>query len=427
MSDGERMKADKSYDVVVVGGGVSGVAAAVAAARAGATTAVIEKQICLGGLATAGGVPIYLCLCDGEGNQVTSGIAEELIAASIRYGPGRVPDAWRDRIPQSLPFAPPYYCDTLYPNANLDDRFMSIFSPHSFILGLDEFVESESIDVWFDTLFTRPRLEGDRIVGIEVENASGRIYLSCKCAVDATGDAHLAARCGADCEENGSYPTYLYHVVDYERVPENARSSPAAVGRLLGFSGIGGKELEDGNAEAGRRYIPSDGADVSEFVRLSRRIARQKLTERQNKLGPGGRELIYPAALPLQPQFRRGRRIRGCETIRTEDKGKRMESAIGVISDCRTHGDVWEVPYGALLPRGVSGLLVAGRCCSASDYAWHVSRLIPPAVLTGQIAGIAAALSISEKTAPHELSVAAIQNAAEKACVKIHIPGEPNE
>lgn len=81
-----------AYDVAVVGGGVAGIAAALAAARCGAKTILIEKQFALGGLATLGLVTIYLPLCDGCGRQVSFGLAEELLRLSIRHG-------WEDRYP----------------------------------------------------------------------------------------------------------------------------------------------------------------------------------------------------------------------------------------------------------------------------------------------------------------------------------------
>ena len=75
-----------SVDVVVAGGGIAGISAALAAARSGAKVLLIEKQCILGGLATAGLVTIYLPLCDGRGNQMSHGIAEELFHLSISQG-----------------------------------------------------------------------------------------------------------------------------------------------------------------------------------------------------------------------------------------------------------------------------------------------------------------------------------------------------
>ena len=81
----------KRYDVAVVGCGVAGVAAAAAAARMGAKTVIIEKTCTPGGLATAGLINIFLPLCDGNGTQVTFGLADELIRLSLKYGPGKIP------------------------------------------------------------------------------------------------------------------------------------------------------------------------------------------------------------------------------------------------------------------------------------------------------------------------------------------------
>ena len=85
--DDKRQVIEKeSYDVVVVGGGIAGIAAAVSSARCGAKTLLIEKQINLGGLATVGLISWYEPLCDGKGKQMIYGIGEELIKLSIKYG-----------------------------------------------------------------------------------------------------------------------------------------------------------------------------------------------------------------------------------------------------------------------------------------------------------------------------------------------------
>ena len=82
------------YDVIVVGGGVAGVAAAVAASRNGAKTLFMKKTVMRGGLATAGLISWYEPLCDGEGNQMIYGIAEELIKLSVKYGLENLPAKW---------------------------------------------------------------------------------------------------------------------------------------------------------------------------------------------------------------------------------------------------------------------------------------------------------------------------------------------
>ena len=86
------MSDNLKYDVVVTGAGIAGIAAAVAAARKGMKTALIEKQTLIGGLATSGLILVYLPLCDGFGTQVTFGIAEELLKRSLNYGPFELPE-----------------------------------------------------------------------------------------------------------------------------------------------------------------------------------------------------------------------------------------------------------------------------------------------------------------------------------------------
>ena len=128
------MNTEKVYDVLVVGGGIAGIAAALEADRSGLRTALVEKTILWGGLATSGLVPVYMPLCDGSGRQVTFGIAEELLGWSIKYGPGHIPAGWADERQEEH--------DTRYKNlyaqGKLDKRYATIFSPVAFAWGLDE-------------------------------------------------------------------------------------------------------------------------------------------------------------------------------------------------------------------------------------------------------------------------------------------------
>lgn len=96
INESNRIPVVDSYDVIVVGGGIAGVAAAVAARRSGSRVLLIEKSVVLGGLATLGFIAEYLPLCDGRGTKVTGAIAEELLRLSIKYGYDDLPPEWRD-------------------------------------------------------------------------------------------------------------------------------------------------------------------------------------------------------------------------------------------------------------------------------------------------------------------------------------------
>jgi hypothetical protein len=110
-------------------------------------------------------------------------------------------------------------------------------------------------------------------------------------------------------------------------------------------------------------------------------------------------------------QFRTTRRIDGVETMQPEWENLEIATSVGVIPDWRKAGPLREIPYGALLPQGVKGLLAVGRCMSAAGEAWEVSRVIPPAALTGELSGIAAVLAVRHATTPDALAVPDVQAA----------------
>ena len=148
------------YDIAIVGGGIAGVAAAVQTARMGMKTVLIEKTALVGGLATGGLINVFLPLCDGNGHQVSFGLAEEMLRRSLKYGPGEIPPRWRDER-----------------DAAERKRFISVFSPASLVLALDELLEEAGVTVYLDTLVCAAKTAGNRLTGVAVENESGRFTL----------------------------------------------------------------------------------------------------------------------------------------------------------------------------------------------------------------------------------------------------------
>ncbi len=362
------------YDVVVAGAGVAGVAAALAAARGGARTALVEKLVVTGGLATAGNVNMYLPLCDGVGTQVTYGIAEELLRACFAYGPGGIPGDWQEPASRS--------------------RLRSVFSPASFVLAINELLEKGGVEVWYDSLACEPLLDGPRVSGVTVENKSGRTVLEAGCTVDATGDADIAWRAGVPCEEGENYLTAWTLQASLESARQAAE---AGSGRpLLEMYRAGASDTGAGHPEHVRLFSGINGRDVSEFIRESHRLVRERYRDEQSRLGADGRSDLFPLALPTMANYRTTRCIEGRLKLNNGDAWRRFDDAVGVVADWRGGGgyqrDVWEVPYGALIPRKLDGLLTAGRCIAATREAWAVMRVIPGAAHTGEIAGTAAAL-----------------------------------
>jgi len=400
--------------VLVIGGGLAGIAAALEASRSGLKTALIEKTILWGGLATSGLVPIYMPLCDGKGRQVTFGIAEELLKVSIKYGPDNLPAAWagKNRAGEDIEY------EELYPASGMEKRYATFFNPFSFVFGLDELLEKARIDLWLDTLACEAVMQGNKITGVEVENKSGRITIRGRIIIDGSGDADIAYRAGAKCGVRGSLPSMLYQYSSLELAKEAVKENSAV--RLVTWKG-GGAANEFGKGYSGKLGVITgvDGKGVTAFALESRRVARENLILDQKKAG--GRQNLYPAALPTMNQIRMTRKIEGQEAVRDSMMNKYCASSIGMVSDCRKKDAVWEVPYGALLPKKLKNLLVIGRCIDAEDYSWQVTRLVGACALSGQIAGIAAKLAIKGNTTPGELEVKDIQKAAKKRGIVLHL------
>jgi 2-polyprenyl-6-methoxyphenol hydroxylase-like FAD-dependent oxidoreductase len=392
----------RDYDVLVAGAGVAGVAAALQAARMGLRTALIEKTVLLGGLATTGLINIYLPLCDGRGRQVTFGIAEELLRLSIKYGPGDVPAGWRE------------------PGEHAErGRYRVAFSPASFVLAMDEALEAAGVTLWLDTLVCRPVIADDRITGLAVENKNGRGLLTAACMIDATGDADVAFRAGAPCAEGDNWLSLWAVQVSLERAERAVRSPNAA--SLLDVIHLGADNAGRGAPPGFPKLHGTDAEQVTEFVMASRRLLREHYAARQAEGGAADRRTLFPVTLPSMAQFRTTRRILGRETMRDGEHGQQRPTAIGLVADWRKAGYVWEIPYGALLPQGVTGLLVAGRCISSAGDAWEVTRVIPPAALTGQVAGLAAGLALRQGTTPDRLPASVLQTALEQLGIPFHI------
>ena len=368
----------EDFDVAVCGGGVAGVAAAIAAARRGCRTVLIEKTLQPGGLAASGLILVYLPLCDGRGEQLLFGLPEELMIAANKYGPCEIDANWREN----------------------GGRLQVNFSPGAAVLGWDELLEDAGVSVWLDTVITDCTVENSVLKSVEVFNKSGKGRISARCFIDATGDADVAFACGNACRdsENAMVLWALEHRPP--RLQNETFSDEYSGGMILLAGSVCAVMRAD---PLGKVYSgdPVSGKLVSDFTLEGRRRYRRDL----QKIGHLKKD-IYPVTLQNQVPLRRTRAVSGRYTLTSEDEGKSLPLAVIKTGDWRSAGRVWEIPYPALLPDNVENLLVAGRCISALGSAWEATRVIPVAAKTGEVSGIAAALSLSENCMPSELPFA---------------------
>ena len=382
------------YDVIVVGGGMAAVGAALAARRNGCSVLIIEKSVMLGGLATLGFIAYYLPLCDGKGTKVSGGIAEELLHLSIKYGYGDLAPEWTDGR-----------------GAGAEKRYTTIFSPPEFIFALDELMMSEKVDLLFDTVFCRPVMENGACQAVIVENKAGRSAYTARMFIDASGDADLLYRAGAECLEEPNYLAYWFYNTTLEKMQRAVESRDIKKGISLESRGMFRK---DGSYNMGEKEYRVDNADhVTRFVLNGRKIVKEQIEKNKKENG----SLL---ALPGMAQFRRTRSVTGLYRISEEDAMKSFDDSIGCTGHWLKPGIVYEIPYRTLVNDRFSNIFATGRAISASGDAWEAVRVIPPAVLTGQAAGTAAAMAIRKKCPVAEVPVGELQKNLEKADVILH-------
>jgi len=384
---------DDSYDVLVCGGGIAGVAAALEAARSGQRTALLEKTILLGGLATAGLIWGYPPLYDANGAKVTAGLAEELLQLACRYGPGGTD-------PSRL---------------GVD---WTIFSPAAFVLALDEALLGAGVEIWLDTLVCQPVMEGNCVRGVEAETKAGRVTLTARVIIDATGDADIAHRSGAACVTAGNLMAMWALQASLARARQAVEKQDGA--QVMEMLILGDSLLDREAWASAKTWTGLDAGSVTAFVLAGRRLLRERIAKAQSS---GARSDHYPLMLPALAQFRTTRRIVGRATIAPGEHDRPRPDSIGMVADWRAPEHVWEIPYGALVPDGVRGLLVAGRCIAAEEDPWEATRVITPVAVTGQAAGLAAALAVAQGVSPSDVPADAIQAQLEARGIPYHRSG----
>ncbi len=364
-----------SCDVCVAGGGVAGIAAALSAARNGADVILLEKEFILGGLATAGLITIYLPLDDGEGMQVSFGIAEELLKLSIQYGAeAKYPKAWLE--------------NGSFEEKKNGPRFEVQFNPHLFAISAEQLLLKEGVRILYGTSVCGVQKDGGRISHVIIENKSGRQGISVRTVVDATGDAdvcHLAGENTAEFQQGNLLAGWYYYV--------NEKGLSL---RQLGASDVPEEYKAKQNSPKpliDRRFKGLDGAELSEMVCLSHGQILDDILKRR-KSG----ETLVPVTIPTIPQIRMTRRICGMYTMDDKEIRKDFADSCGMFSDWRKRGPSYQLPFGTLHGEKVENLIAAGRCISVTDSMWDITRVIPVCAVSGEAAGTAAAMTDNFKT-----------------------------
>lgn len=358
----------KKYDVAVCGGGFGGISAALAAAREGKRVVLFEKEYMLGGLGTAGLITIYLPLCDGFGRQVSFGIAEELFKLSIKYGAeAEYPENWIDGI------------GTRTEN---DKRYRVQYNAQVFAILAERLLLENGVDIFYGSYVVGVNVEDEKISRIFVQNKSGKTDFEISTVVDATGDCDIAHFAGVPTKtyEQGNVLASWYYYVDNE-------------GHKLQTLGAADIPLEEQKGEVSkhlvnRRFSGIDGKEISEMVCLS----HQKTLEHWLQKCKTKPETVISTIATI-PQLRMTRKIVGEYELKHTELHTYFDDSIGMVSNWKERGPIYEVPFRTLYSKEVKNLITAGRCTSVNETLWDVMRVIPCCAVTGQAAGLAASLT----------------------------------
>ncbi|MBI3372032.1 MAG: FAD-dependent oxidoreductase [Betaproteobacteria bacterium] len=411
-------------DVLVVGGGPSGTAAAVAAARAGADVVLLERYNHLGGLST-GGLVIWIDrMTDWEGRCVIRGFAEEVIDRLPRdavAGPGREEWGSRDaaRAAHWSHRTADYHGIVTW-SPTVDPERLKIASQDMVLEGKARLV--------YHCWAAMPLMEDGAVRGAIFESKAGRQALRARVVVDATGDGDLFARAGAafesDIEREDIHhcmnTAWLFGGVDMQRWLEFKAGQPVQFAQFMSFGRERLRSFERpfvswrndialfmGPRQSGFSALDPD--DQTEVEIRSRRLMVEHL-DHYRAHAPGFENAHLLLGAP-QLGVRHSRRLTGVAKIERAQwpTGAVLDDEVGVTPSVSPKFPNISIPYGCLVPAQLDGLVACGRHISCDPNSHGFMREIPQCWITGQAAGAAAALAVNRGVEPRAVDVRELQ------------------
>ena len=420
-----------SFDVVVLGGGPAGLAAAAAAGRAGASTLLVERYGFLGGMGTAAGVTNFCGLhanVFGDIRQVVHGVTDDLLARIDRLG------------------------GLKEPHSVFGKNAAQAFDTAAFKIAADDLLVSAGVKILFHALGAGVlmREDGRGIAALLLETKSGRRAVLGRVFIDASGDGDLAAWSGAPYERGDGaggmlFPSTMFRINAVAPGAAKARAWEAIPGLMLEAERIEGmrfprktpivrpqrNEIEwraNVTQVANPDGSPVDGTDAEQLSYgevEGRRQIRESfafLNERVPAFGAA-----YIVDIPPQLGIRETRRVLGDYVLTEEDVlgCASFDDAIGVNGwpiEEHVAGDIafkWQdvpnvrgfnhLPFRMLLPRGLDNLMVAGRCASMTHMGQSAARVSGACFVMGEAAGEAAAMVASGNGTCRDVEVRVLQ------------------
>ncbi|MGX7896562.1 FAD-dependent oxidoreductase [Tsuneonella sp. HG222] len=413
-----------SADVVVVGGGPAGCAAAWAAAKAGADVTLVERYNCLGGLSTGGLVMWIDRMTDWDGNHVIQGFARHFIERMPPEGVAGPPRSdWGSKDEKKVAYwgqRTTAFHGIVQWAPTLDPERMKLLN--------QEMLLEAGVRIVFHAWAARPIVEDGTARGVIFESKAGRQAILAKVVVDTTGDGDMFARAGAafdtDIEEGDVHHSmntgWVIGGVDMNRwinwkvlYPEQLAALIEQGRKELGFFQTPYVSWRPDIALfLGPRQSGLSALDVDDMTEVE--IRSHRLMEGHCQFfrrNAPGFENAYSLQSASQLGVRHTRRLGGIERIERSNWGNDNPAAteVGVSPSISPKFPVVSVPYGSLVPRNLDGLLAAGRHMSCDANSHGFMREIPQCWLTGHAAGVAASVAANRGIQPREVDVAEVR------------------
>ena len=390
----------KRYDVIVCGGGVAGVAAAVSSAKNGLSTLLLEKSNILGGLGTLGLINLFVPMCNGRGKQIIFGLAEKWLRMSAQLGWDTIPKDWRDG----------------EPTKPTTERYLQRYSPAIFAYQLTEEIVDSGADILFDCMAVDPVMEGNVCKGVITESKGGTEFYGCRILIDTTGDCDILRRGGVPTVEGENFFTFSTKMITLDSCREAYEKGDIRFAYRDLYGGAANL-YGDGQPADIPRWSGLSAGDVTDYILRNHKIMLDKLRATDRK----GREIV---TTPGMPQFRTTCHIKGDYSLRVADVYHHFDDSICAINDFDHRDHLFEVPYRCLTRRDYPNIITAGRSADGTGYGWDVLRVIPPAILTGQAAGEAAYLALKTDRPVAGVDIKTLQAKLERENVMVHFPDE---
>ncbi len=434
-------------DVLIIGGGPAGVCAAIAAARMGVSTVLVEEGGFCGGMATRGLVGPFMTCYNAEGKEmIIRGLFEEIVDRMVASGFAIHPA----EVMGGTAF-------TSWIKVGHDH--VTPFEAEGLKLILDEMLMEAGVKVLYHTTFLQPIMDEKKITGAVVASKSGIQGISAKMVIDATGDGDVAYRCGAEYEMGNEelglmQPASMFFRisnVDTDKVEADIQANLHNFYRKEGvnyrsFHWRVTEARENGDWSMDRvsiglfrmpkkdewcvntsRIMNVDSTD-SESLTKAEILGRKQVDEILNflrKYVPGCEDARLKSTASYIG-IRESRHIKGEYRLTAEDllSAKVPEDSILIAANSvdvhgrfgpksneytPINGSYYGVPYRSLIPLGIDGLLLAGRCISADSTAAGAIRVMPPCMAMGQAAGTAAAMAAKQNIPVRDVEISLLQ------------------